>query len=84
MIDLKQRIVDYFDKHLIPEWRAAWGKLSVKFNTYVAAAVGIWALVPEENRADVLTAIGVQPRWIVLTIVVIGIILRLKKQEPKE
>lgn len=83
-MSIKQKIVDYFDKHLIPEWRAALGKLSIQFNAVVAGAVGIWALVPEENRADVLAAIGVQPRWIVLTIVVIGIVLRLKKQGPKE
>lgn len=83
-MNIKQWVVDYFDQKLIPDWRAAWGKLSIKFNTLVAGAIGIWAMVPEESRSDVLAAVGVQPRWIVLTIVVIGVILRLKKQEPKE
>ncbi len=77
-------ITDYFDKTLIPEWRSAWQKWSIKFQAYVAAGIGIWALVPEESRSEVLAAIGVPPRWIVLAIVVIGIALRLKKQQAKE
>lgn len=77
-------LTDYFDKTLIPEWRLAWQKWSIKFQAGIGAAVGIWALIPEENRSDVLAAIGVQPRWIVLMIVVIGIALRLKKQSKDE
>jgi hypothetical protein len=37
---------DWLDKHLVPEWRKAWGMASVQLAAVVSAAVGALAAQP--------------------------------------
>ncbi|KWT89368.1 MULTISPECIES: hypothetical protein [unclassified Variovorax] len=73
-------ISTWFDKVLVPEWRKALKMLSVWWNIIWAAAVPVWLSLPEDKQGAILSAIGVNPGWLVAAAFVIGILARLKSQ----
>lgn len=73
-------ISDWFDKVLIPEWRKALKMFSVWWNILCGAAVPVWLTLPEDKQAAILSAVGVNPGWLVAAAFVIGILARLKAQ----
>lgn len=77
-------MIDWFDKVLVPEWRSFWKMASVQWNLIWGAAIPVWLALPEEQKASVLSAIGINPGWIVAAAFVIGILARLKSQGIKE
>lgn len=81
---MKEAIINWFDKVLVPEWRKALKMMSVWWNIIWAAAVPGWLTLPEDQKASILGAIGVNPGWIVMAAFVVGILARLKSQGIKE
>lgn len=77
-------IINWFDKVLVPEWRAAWRMLSVLWNTLCAAAAPAWLALTDDQKGAVLTAIGISPAWLVAGAFVVSIVLRLKSQGLRE
>ena len=73
-------ISNWFDRVLVPEWRKAWRMFSVWWAAICAAAVPAWMLLPEDQKASILSALGVNPGWIVAASFVVSIVLRLKSQ----
>jgi hypothetical protein len=87
-MNIKQRIVDYFDKKLIPDWRAAGEKLSIQWNAALIAGGTVWILLPNDVQTKIIDTVlgffGVPTSWTIVVIGVVGAFLRLKKQEPKD
>jgi hypothetical protein len=77
-------ISEWFDKVLVPEWRKALKMASVWWNILWASAVPVWLTLPEDKQAAILSALGVNPGWLVTAAFVIGIVARLKSQGLKE
>jgi hypothetical protein len=77
-------ITNWFDKVLVPEWRKTLKMLSFWWSTLCAAAVPAWLMLPEDQKAAILGAIGINPGWIIAASFVISIVLRLKSQGLKE
>lgn len=73
-------ISNWFDTKFVPEWRSFWKMLSVQWNVICAAAVPAWLALPDDQKAAVLGAIGVNPGWIISAAFVVGILARLKSQ----
>ncbi|MBO9647346.1 MAG: hypothetical protein J7605_02465 [Variovorax sp.] len=73
-------ITQYFDKVLVPEWRRAWQMACVLWNTLCAAVAPAWLILSDDQKASVLSAIGVKPAWLVAGAFVVSIALRLKAQ----
>lgn len=51
-------LTDYFDKTLIPEWRQAWGYLTIKISTLCATLAAVWPLLPKDQQAQILGFFG--------------------------
>ena len=77
-------MIEWFDKTLVPEWRAALKMMSVWWNLVCAAAVPVWLALTEDQRASILSALGINPGWIVVALFVVGILARLKSQPSVE
>jgi len=77
-------ITNWFDKVLVPEWRKFLKMLSVQWNVICAAAVPAWLALPDDQKAAVLSAIGINPGWIISAAFIIGIVARLKAQGISE
>lgn len=77
-------ISNWFDKVLVPEWRAALKMLSTQWNLICTAAVPLWMALPEDQKASILSALGINPGWIVAALFVVGILARLKYQPSVE
>lgn len=77
-------IMNWFDKVLVPEWRKALSMFSVWWNLICGAAVPVWLALTEDQKASILSAIGVNPGWLVTAAFVVGILARLKAQGLKE
>jgi hypothetical protein len=88
MNKVKQWLAEYFDKKLIPDWRAAWDKLSIRWNALLIAAGTFWILLPSDVQTQIIDTVlgffGVPTSWTIVVIGVVGVFLRLKKQEPKD
>lgn len=82
-MNIKQSIAAWLDKQAIPDWRQSWEKLTVKFNAALVAFGGIWLVLPDEAKAQILTAVGIPTAWVVVAIGVVGFVLRLKAQNAK-
>jgi len=78
------RITDWFDRVLVPEWRSFWKMASFWWNTLCAAAVPVWLTLPEDQKASILSAIGVNPGWLIGASFLISIVVRMKSQGIKE
>jgi hypothetical protein len=77
-------LTEWLDKTLIPEWRKALKMLSVQWGVLCMAAAPIWESLSEEQRASLLGILGISSAWYVVAAVVIGVVLRLKSQAPKD
>lgn len=73
-------ITNLLDKILVPEWRKAWKMLSVLWNTLCAAAAPGWMVLTDDQRASLLSLVGVPPALIIGAAFIVGIVLRLKAQ----
>lgn len=82
-MNIKQLIADWLDKQAIPDWRQSWDKLTVKFNAALVAFGGLWLMLPDEAKTQILTAAGIPTAWVVVAIGVVGFVLRLKAQGDK-
>lgn len=82
--DLKTRVLLWIDKQAIPEWEKAWKLLSVQYNAGLVALGGIWLALPDDAKGQILTAVGVPTAWVVVAIGVVGFLLRMKSQQPKD
>lgn len=82
--DLKTRVLLWIDKQVIPDWKAAWKLLSVQYNAVLVALGGIWLALPDDAKAQILTAVGVPTAWVVVAIGAVGFVLRMKSQKPKD
>lgn len=76
-------ITNWLDKVLVPEWRSFWKMLSVLWNSLCAATAPVWVALPEDQKAAILTAVGINPAWLVAGAFVVSIVLRLKSQGLK-
>jgi hypothetical protein len=81
---IKLAILEWIDKQAIPDWGQAWKLLSVKYNAALVALGGIWIALPDDAKGQILTAIGVPTAWVVVAIGVVGFVLRMKSQQPKD
>jgi hypothetical protein len=63
---------------LIPEWRKAWRMVSVQAMALAATIQGAWMAIPPDLLQQVPSEIV---RGVTLTLLVLGIIGRLVKQE---
>jgi hypothetical protein len=81
---IKLAVLEWIDRQAIPDWGQAWKLLSVKFNALLVAFGGVWILLPDDAKGQILTAVGVPTAWVVVAIGVVGFVLRLKSQQPKE
>lgn len=68
----------------MPEWRSFWKMLSFWWATLCATAAPVWMALPEDQKAAILTALGINPGWLVAGAFVVSIVLRLKSQGLKE
>jgi hypothetical protein len=82
MNKLQEAIVGWMDKTLITEWRKAARMLSVQWGVICAAAAPIWYALTDEQKASILSLMGISPAWYVAAAALVGIYLRLKSQ-PK-
>lgn len=81
---MKLAALEWLDTHAIPDWGQAWKLLTVKFNALLVAFGGVWILLPDDAKAQILTAVGVPTAWVVVAIGVVGFLLRMKSQQPKD
>lgn len=73
-------ISNWFDRVLVPEWREALKMASVLWNLVWASVVPAWLLLPEDKQAAILSAVGINPGWIVMVAFLLGVAARLKSQ----
>lgn len=77
-------ITNWFDKVLVPEWRSFWKMLSFWWTASCTTAAPMWLALTDEQRAAILSALGVSPAWYVAGAFVVGFLLRMKSQGLKE
>jgi hypothetical protein len=83
-MNFKDRLTLWLDQWAIPDWREAWDKLSVRWNVYVGGAAAVWALLPDDIKATIVTATGIPTSWVVIVVAGLTVYFRLKSQTPKE
>ena len=81
---MKLAVLEWIDKQAIPDWEKAWKLLSVRYNAALVALGGIWLALPDDAKAQILTAAGIPTAWVVVAIGVVGFLLRMKSQQPKD
>lgn len=81
---MKLAALEWLDTHAIPDWEKAWKLLSVRYNAALVALGGIWLALPDDAKAQILTAAGIPTAWVVVAIGVVGFLLRMKSQQPKD
>ena len=78
------KLTTLLDAHLIDDWRAAFSKLSVQWNTLCIAAGPIWVVLSDEQKQAILSVVGVHPATYASAAFAISIVLRLARQSKKD
>lgn len=78
------KLIAFFDAHLIDDWRKAFAKLSVLWNTFCAVAAPAWVSLSDDQKQSILAVVGVHPAMYVSAAFAISILLRLARQSKKD
>ena len=65
---------------VIDDWKKAWRFLSVQLSALWTTLTAVWLITPEDQRAAILTAIGIDAAWRVVAGFVLVVVARLKAQ----
>lgn len=65
---------------LIDEWKEAWRYLSVQLSSAFAVASLTWLALPDEQRSAILSALGINPGWVVAVSFLVVVVARIKAQ----
>lgn len=69
---------------LIDDWKSAWKKASVIVSGVGVAGVAAWIATPDDQKAAILSFIGINPAWIPLIGFLGVIIARVSAKKDPE
>lgn len=72
----------FLDKHLIPEWRQSWRYLSVQLSSFYAAFAAAWPLLPDDQKASIISSFGYNGMGIVTAIGFLSVVVSRWKAQP--
>lgn len=82
-----EQLKAWYDEQFL-SLKDAWSKFTVKWNALLIAAGVGWNLLPADAQnqivESILTAMKIPTSWAVVVIGVIGLVLRMKLQKPKD
>lgn len=70
------------DKILIPEWRQSWRYLSVQLSSFYAAFAAAWPLLPDDQKASIISSFGYNGMGIVTAIGFLSVVVSRWKAQP--
>lgn len=84
---IKERFAAWYAARFL-SFKEVWGKFTGKWNVFLISAGVAWNFLPADAQTkiveSVLAALHVPTSWAVVAIGVVGFLLRIKKQDPKE
>lgn len=75
-------ITSLFDKHLIPDWRQSWKYLSVQLSSFYVAFAAAWPLLPDEQKASIISSFGYNGMGIVTAIGFLSVVISRWRAQP--
>ena len=70
----------WLNKQLVDDWQKALNFSSVRFGLYGGTLVSVWAALSDEQKASVLSLVGIDVKWLVPIGILVAIGLRLKRE----